>query len=144
MSGRVGAEKVTPTTGDGGSPPRGGASPGSPAPLDACEPGHHPPPISTGARGPAISLQPRPAFFWVGEAETGLPFLLSVSLCPLSPGPFQAGPPTHPRTPRYLRWDLQRRGTGAERAEPQAEVRGRLGCPSGDLPEWGQRPTPQL
>lgn len=74
---------------EGHSRPQGrgfprGASLGSPAPLDSCGPGPHPPPTSPGARGPAISLRPRPAFFWVGEAEADrASFRPSVSLCPL-------------------------------------------------------------
>lgn len=129
--------KVTPATGDGGSSRLGGLPQGRRFlwVLANRDPTHLQSPRAHG--GPAISLRPGPAFFWVGEAETELPFLLSVSLC-LLPWP----PPTP--APRYLRWGLQRTGTGAERAEPQAEVRKRLGCPNGDLPERGQRPTPPL
>lgn len=114
------------------------------APLDACEPGPHPPPIPPGARGPR-HFPPAPSGLFLGGRGRDRQGFLSSCLFPsaLSPDPLQAGPPPT-LAPRYLKWGLQRTGTGAERAEPQAEVRKRLGCPNGDLPERGQRPTPQL
>lgn len=131
-SGHRNPRRSLPPPGTGVSPPWGGASPGSPAPLDACEPGPHPPPISPGARGPRHFPPASSGLFLGGGGRDRASFPPVCFPLPSLPWPLPGRAPPPTPAPRYLRWDLQRRGTGAERAEPQAEVRRRLGCPSGD------------
>lgn len=131
-SGHRNSRRSPPPPGTGVSPPWGGGFPGVAGPSGCLRTGTPPtsnPPGRAGAP-PFPSGPIRPFSGWERPRQTGLPFLLSVSLCPL-PRPPPGRAPTHPRTPLPKVGSAEDRDGGGESRTPSR------GQEAAGLSEWG-------